>query len=224
MYIAPAMLLAMWAQWRVKSAYEAAGQMTAESGLSGAEAAAAILKYSGITGVRIEQIDGYLSDHYDPRSKVLNLSPDVYSGRSLASVGVAAHEVGHALQDAEHYPLLVLRGGLVPLASVGSNLAWIILTIGFFLHSLNFVLVGIAAFSMTVVFQLVNLPVEFDASSRAKRLLGQIGVVSPDEAPMVARVLSAAAMTYVAATLMSAMQLLYFLDRAGLLGGRRDRY
>lgn len=223
LFIAPAMLLAAWAQWRVHSAVTDASAMPASSGLSGAEAAAVILKSSGIVGIQIEQVDGFMSDHYDPSAKVLRLSPDVYSGRSIASLGIAAHEVGHALQDYVHYPLMALRGGLVPLASIGSNVSWGLMMFGFFLHSFHMVMAGIIAFSLTVVFQLVNLPVEFDASSRAKKQLAQLGLITADEAPVVKRVLSAAAMTYVAGTLMSALQLVYFLFQAGIIGGgRRD--
>src|SRR5436190_6132602 len=220
--IAPAIVLAAWAQWKVHSAYGAASQIEPSSGATGAEAAAVILRHSGVEGVEVEETDGFLSDHYDPKAKVLRLSPDVYRGRSLAALGIAAHEAGHALQDAAHYPLLVLRNGIVPLAALGGNLSWILLMAGFFMHSFNLILVGIAAFSLTVIFQLINLPVEFDASSRAKQLLPQIGLIRPDESPAVSKVLNAAAMTYVAATLMSALQSLYFLMRAGLIGGSRS--
>lgn len=222
LFIAPAAILAAWAQWRVHSAYAAASEMEPASGLTGAQAAAVILDHSGVQGLQVEMADGFLTDHYDPSAKVLRLSPDVYNGRSLAALGIAAHESGHALQDAGRYPLLALRSGLVPLASLGGNLSWILMLVGFFLHSFNFVMLGIGAFSLTVIFQLINLPVEFDASSRAKQMLAQLNLITPQEAPAVARVLSAAAMTYVAATLMSVMQLLYFLVRAGVIGGSRD--
>jgi len=218
--VAPAMLLAAWAQWKVQSAFKKGSEMTPISGASGAEAAAAILQYAGLRGIHIEPTSGFLSDHYDPRAKVLRLSPDVYSGRSLSALGVAAHEAGHALQDAGGYPLLALRNSIVPLASVGSYLSWILLAAGMMLQSMNLVIVGIAAFSMTVLFQLVNLPVEFDASARAKTLLLKLGLVRESEAPVIRRVLSAAAMTYVAATLMSVLNLAYFVIRSGLLGGR----
>jgi uncharacterized protein len=220
--MAPAMLLAAWAQWKVKSAYHEAGLIPAASGATGAEAAAVIIKQTGMQGVEIEQTEGFLSDHYDPRAKVLRLSPDVYHGHSLAALGIAAHEAGHALQDANGYTLLKMRNAIVPLASVGGNLTWVLIIIGMFLQSFNFILAGIIAFSMTVVFQLINLPVEFDASRRAKALLGDLGLVRPDEAPEVRKVLSAAAMTYVAATLAAMLNLLYFLLRFGLIGGRRD--
>jgi Zn-dependent membrane protease YugP len=153
---------------------------------------------------------------------VLRLSPEVYAGRSLAAIGIAAHEAGHALQDAHHYPLLALRNGLVPLASLGSQLSWIIIMVGFMLASLNLILVGIVAFGLTVVFQVVNLPVEYDASHRARLALVHSGLVSTEEDRTVGRVLHAAALTYVAATLSSVLTLLYFLFRSGLLGGRRD--
>jgi uncharacterized protein len=220
--IAPAIILAGWAQWKVHSSFNWASQIVPASGATGAEAAAVILRQAGIQGVEIEPAQGFLSDHYDPREKVLRLSPDVYQGRSLAALGVAAHEAGHALQDAHGYPMLALRNGLVPLASLGGNLSWILLLAGFMMQSFNLILLGIVAFSLTVLFQLINLPVEFDASSRAKKLLLSNGLVLQDEAPAVNKVLSAAALTYVAATLMALLQLVYFLFRAGLLGGRSD--
>ncbi|HYF48555.1 MAG TPA: zinc metallopeptidase [Planctomycetota bacterium] len=220
--VAPAMLLAAWASWKVHSSFQWASQLAPASGISGEEAAAVIVKHSGLNGVAIEPTEGFLGDHYDPTKKVLRLSPQVMNGRSLAALGVAAHEAGHALQDAEGYPLLRLRNGLVPLASTGGTLSMILLMAGFFLQSFEFVIAGIVFFSFTVLFQLINLPVEFDASRRAKKLLVDIGMVRPDEAPAVSKVLSAAAMTYVAATLMGVMQLLYFLIQAGLFGGRSN--
>ncbi|GIW80115.1 MAG: zinc metallopeptidase [Gemmatales bacterium] len=222
LFLAPGMILAAWAQWKVKSAYAEAQQYVPSSGYSGAETAAAIIEQTGLENVRIEPVEGFLSDHYDPTHKVLRLSPEVYQGRSLAALGIAAHEAGHALQDASGYPLLVLRNGLVPLASVGGNVSMFLIMIGFLLASMQMILLGIIAFSATVVFQLVNLPVEFDASRRAKQLLSDMGLVSASEAPVVSRVLSAAAMTYVAATITSILTLLYFLFRAGLLGGRDE--
>jgi Zn-dependent membrane protease YugP len=220
-FLLPGMALAMWAQWRVKSAYAEASRMPALSGISGAQAADAVLQAAGVRGVQIEPVDGFLSDHYVPGEKILRLSPDVYSGRSLAALGIAAHEAGHAIQDANSYPLLVVRNGLVPLASVGGSVSMVVIALGFMLASLNLVMVGIIAFSFTVLFQLVNLPVEFDASRRAKLALAEAGLVTPQEAPEVARVLNAAAWTYVAATLSAILTLLYFLFRAGLLGGSR---
>jgi uncharacterized protein len=221
-FLAPGILLALWAQLRVQSAYQEASRIPARSGLTGAQAADALLRRAGVPGVDIEPVEGFLSDHYVPGQRVLRLSPAVYAGRSLAAVGIAAHESGHAIQDARRYPLLVLRGALVPVANVGSSLSWIIIMVGFALASLAWIKVGILAFSTTVVFQLVNLPVEFDASRRARLALVQGGLVTPEEDAEVKRVLDAAALTYVAATLTAILTLLYFLFRSGLLGGRRD--
>jgi Zn-dependent membrane protease YugP len=222
MFVAPAMILAVWAQWRVKSAYSVASRIAGASGYTGAQAAQVLLQTAGVSQVSIEPVQGFLSDHYDPRDKILRLSPEIYAGRSLAALGIAAHESGHALQDAGHYPLLRLRSGLVPLASIGSSLGWIVIAIGFALASMSFVLIGIAVFSATVLFQLVNLPVEFDASRRARIILAEGGLITAEEDYYVKKVLSAAALTYVAATLSSILTLLYFLYRAGLLGGRRN--
>ena len=221
-FLAPGILLALWAQFRVQSAYSRASQLPARSGLSGAEAAEAVMSDADVHGVRIEPTEGYLSDHYSPGEKALRLSPDVYVGRSLASLGIAAHEAGHAIQDARGYPLLVVRNLLVPLANFGGGVSWILILLGLVLSSLAVVKVGIAAFGLTVLFQLVNLPVEFDASRRARLALVEGGMVSPAEDAEVRRVLNAAALTYVAATLTSVLTLLYFLFRAGLLGGRDE--
>ena len=217
-FLAPALLLSAWASWQVHHAYAVAREIPPSSGLTGAQAAEAILARYGMTPVRVEVTEGILSDHYDPRQKVLRLSPDVDSGRSLAALGIAAHEAGHALQDATGYPLLSFRNGIVPLAVWGANLSWILIVLGFALTSLNLILIGIAAFSLSVVFQLVNLPVEFDASRRAREALRSLGLVTPAEEPVVRRVLSAAAMTYVAATLTSVLTLVYYLYRAGVFG------
>jgi Zn-dependent membrane protease YugP len=228
LFLGPGILLALWAQWKVKSAFAHASRVPAASGVTGAQAAAEVMRAAGVAGVQIEPVEGFLSDHYVPGQKILRLSPDVYAGRSLAALGVAAHEAGHAIQDARRYPLLVVRNGLVPLASIGSNAAWLIIFAGFALASVNaalgnkVVLVGCVAFSFVVLFQLVNLPVEFDASRRARIALVDAGLITRDEDVEVKRVLSAAALTYVAATLTAVLTLLYFLFRAGLLGGRRD--
>ena len=221
LFLAPAMLLAAWAQFRVKSAFHEASQIPAGAGVTGARAAHEVLRSAGVDGVQIEPVEGFLSDHYDPRTKVLRLSPDVYAGRSLAALGIAAHEAGHALQDADRYPLMVVRNAIVPIAGIGSNAAWVLMMVGFLLSSLALVTAGIVAFSLTVIFQLVNLPVEFDASRRARRVLLETGLVSAEESVEVKRVLDAAALTYVAATLTAVLTLLYFLFRSGLLGDRR---
>jgi uncharacterized protein len=226
--LAPGLLLALWAQWRTHSAFSQGREVPAESGLTGAEAAAEVMRAGGVSGVAIEPVEGFLTDHYDPGGKVLRLSPDVYYGQSLSAVGVAAHEAGHVIQDATRYPLLVVRNGLVPMASIGSGLSWILVMIGFALMAAQSVwgqpvlLIGIGAFSLTVMFQLVNLPVEFDASRRARLMLVDHGIVSEQEDTVVKRVMDAAALTYVAATLTAVLTLLYFLIRAGLLGSSRD--
>lgn len=222
LFLVPGMLLALWAQAKTKWAYAAASQIPARCGLSGAAAARQVMEAGGVFDVGIEETSGFLSDHYDPRQRVLRLSPDVYNGRSLASLGIAAHEAGHAIQHAHQYIPLGLRNAIVPLASAGSAMSWIAIFAGMFLHLYNLILIGIALFSLTVVFQLVNLPVEFNASNRARASLLATGLVDADEDRTVKKVLSAAAMTYVAATITAVLQLLYFLYRAGLLGGRRN--
>ena len=221
-FLAPAMLLAVWAQFRVSSTFNAASQIPSPNGLSGARAANALLHKAHIKGAVIEPAEGFLSDHYVPGQKLLRLSTDVYAGRSLAAVGVAAHECGHAMQDATRYPLLGFRNFLVPVASIGSNLAWVILLAGFVFSLMPLVYVGIIAFSTTVAFQLVNLPVEFDASRRARAALLDAGLVSHEDDREIKKVLNAAALTYVAATLTSILTLLYFLFRSGVLSGRRS--
>ena len=226
--LAPGLLLALWAQWRTQSAFSRGKEVPAESGLTGAQAAAEVMRAGGVTGVVIEPVVGFLTDHYDPGGKVLRLSPDVYYGQSLSAVGVAAHEAGHAIQDATRYPLLAVRKGLVPAASIGRGLSWILILIGFVLMAAQSVwgqpvmLLGIGGFSLTVLFQLVNLPVEFDASRRARLMLVDHGIVTEQEDAVVKRVLDAAALTYVAATLTAVLTLLYFLIRSGLLGSSRD--
>jgi Zn-dependent membrane protease YugP len=219
-FLAPGLLLAMWAQARVSWAYHEGSQIPSSAGVTGAQAAAEIMRAEGVSGVRIEPVAGQLSDHYDPTNKVLRLSEGVYAGRSLAALGIAAHEAGHAAQDATGYSPLVVRNLLVPAAGIGSSLAWVVMIAGFILHMFNLLLLGIVLFSTTVVLQLVNLPVEFDASRRARHALGMTGLVSPQEDVTVGRVLNAAAWTYVAATLTSVLTLLYYLYRFGLLGDR----
>jgi Zn-dependent membrane protease YugP len=220
-YLAPAIVLGLWAQWKVKAAYAKAREVPVRSGLTGAQAASRILQAKGIHGVGIEPAHGFLGDHYDPRHKVLRLSPDVYNGRSLAAVGIAAHEAGHAVQDAYRYGPLALRNGIVPMANLGTNLGWILLIVGIFMQATGLILAGIALYSVVVLFQLINLPVEYNASSRARQLLLENGIVTTAEDGTVRKVLSAAALTYVAATVTAILTLLYFLMRSGLLGGRR---
>jgi Zn-dependent membrane protease YugP len=176
----------------------------------------------GIYDVPIEPVAGHLTDHYDPSNKVLRLSQDNFYGTSLSALGVAAHEAGHAIQDAHRYPLMVVRGLMVPIASFGSSAAWITMIAGAMLSMTSLILAGVILFSTTVVFQLINLPVEFDASRRARANLAVTGLIRPEEDRVVGDVLNAAAWTYVAATLSSALTLLYYLYRLGLLGGRSD--
>lgn len=221
-FIIPGFLLSLWAQYKVKSAFAAGQQIPAACGLNGAQVAQQILDANSIRNVKIEQTDGYLGDHYDPKEKVLRLSHDVYNGRSISSLGVAAHEVGHAIQDFQSYAPLVIRNGIVPLASIGSYASYFLMMLGAIFNAFNLILLGIGAFSLIVLFQLVNLPVEFDASNRARAILLQRGIVSPKEEVEVGRVLNAAALTYVAATITSLLTLVYYLYRYGLIGSNRD--
>lgn len=212
LYVAPAFLLAMWAQWRVRSAYAEAQQVPAP--MTGAEAARRLLDSAGLYNVEIEPVPGELSDHYDPRDKVLRLSTGVYGNRSMAAVGIAAHEAGHALQHAMNYAPLMVRNLAVPAANFGSSAGIIMILIGAAVASLHWlVTVGIALFSCVVFFQLVNLPVEFDASNRAKDELVALGIINQDGLVYVRRVLNAAGWTYVAATLESVLILLYYIMR-----------
>jgi uncharacterized protein len=222
LFLAPGILLAVWAQFRVQSAYSSASQIPSRSGVTGAQAADVVMQQSNVHGVQIEPTEGFLTDHYVPGEKVLRLSPPIYAGHSLAALGVAAHEAGHAIQDDRRYPLLTIRNAIVPIAGFGGSISWILIAIGFMLQAMALITVGIILFSATVVFQLVNLPVEFDASRRARLALVEGGLVTQEEDETVRSVLSAAALTYVAATLTSILTLLYFLFRAGLLGGHRD--
>jgi Zn-dependent membrane protease YugP len=214
--ISPALLLAFLAQAMVRSTYAKAQRMPAP--LSGAAAARHVLNSAGLQDVEIEPIPGQLSDHYDPRHKVLRLSHEVYQSRSLAAVGIAAHEAGHAIQDARNYAPLVIRNAAVPVAGFGSNFAFILVIVGAIfatkIPALSILVpIGIALFGAVVFFQLVNLPVEFNASSRAKQELVALGIVDRGGMKYVNKVLNAAAMTYVAATLQAILTLLYLILR-----------
>jgi len=217
-FLAPALILAAIAQLWVRSAYAKGQSIPAK--MSGFMAARRILDAAGLANVQIEAIPGQLSDHYDPREKVLRLSADVYHDHSLAAVGIAAHESGHAIQDAVGYIPLIVRNLAVPAAQFGSGAAMFLLLLGFFFHWTGLILLGIVAFSAVVVFQLVNLPVEFNAGSRAKMLLVSEGIVNQYDMGPVNNVLNAAALTYVAATLQSILQLLYYVMI--FTSGRRD--
>lgn len=230
-FLAPAMLLGFWAQSRIKTAYGQASQIPAISGWTGAETARHLLDCQGLNNVPVEPVAGMLSDHYDPEHRVLRLSEGVYGSNSIAALGIAAHEVGHAYQHAQNDTMLTLRNAIVPLANIGSGLGWAMMTIGFILAMAHsrlggpVVFLGIAVFSLTVVFQVVNLPVEFDASSRARRVLLEQGLIQPQEDQVVGDVLGAAAWTYVAATMTSIAQVFYFLMRAFMIpGGNDDEY
>lgn len=222
MFLLPGFLLAGWATLKVKSNFAHYSRVRSSSGLTGAETAREILSRNNIHDVRVVETDGMLSDHYDPSKRIVRLSPDVYRTPSVSAVAIAAHEVGHALQHARNYAPLSLRSAAVPAARIGSFAPWIIMIGGFLLHSLQLVYVGVILFSATVLFQLITLPVEFNASSRAKEQLVALNLVSPADAKGVNKVLSAAAMTYVAAALTAILTLLYYLMRLGLLGGRSD--
>lgn len=217
-YLAPALLLMLWAQWKVKSAYASGMQIPAR--LSGAAAARHLLDSAGLHQVGIEETHGMLSDHYDPRDKVLRLSREVYHNRTATSVGIAAHEAGHALQDAANYAPLVFRNAAVPAAQYGPTAFLILVIVGALFNSLGLILLGLLCFAGLVVFQLINLPVEFDASNRAKALLTDYQIVDQQGAVAVRKVLNAAGWTYVAATLQSVLTLLYYASI--FLGGRND--
>jgi len=222
LFLAPGLLLSMWASFKVKSTFRHYSQVPAASGLSGAQAASELMRRRGIRDVSVEEVQGFLSDHYDPSHKVLRLSPDVYHGRSLASLGVAAHEAGHAIQHATDYGPLKFRSWVVKPAQIGSNLGGILCMIGLSMASTQMVWAGVVLFSAFVLFTLVTLPVEFNASSRAVAVLEQEGIIARSEVDGTKAVLNAAAMTYVAGAIGAIMQLLYFLMRSGILGGRNN--
>lgn len=209
--VIPAIILALFAQWRVQSTFRQYAAVRAGAGYTGAQVAAELLRRQGITDVKIEPISGVLADHYDPRSKVLRLSPDVYEGNSLAAVGVAAHEAGHALQHRDGYRPLALRSAIVPAANFGTSAAMILFVIGMFTGATRLMDLGILFFLGYVVFALITLPVEFNASNRAVALLRGQGLVLPQEAQGVRAVLNAAALTYVAAATMAILQLVRLL-------------
>ncbi len=220
--MAPVLVLSLFASLRVKSAFKKYSNIKNRSGLTGADVAREILRRNGLSHVEVRKADGFLSDHYDPAKQIVKLSPDVYDSPSVAAVGIAAHETGHAVQHALNYSPLALRNMMVPLASIGSNFAWIIIIAGFFLSMMGLVKIGIILFSAVVVFQLITLPVEFNASARAKQMLQDYNIVSSGDMKGVGSVLNAAAMTYVAAAASAIVTLLYFLIRSGLLGGGDD--
>ena len=221
-YVLPAILLSVLAQWLVSSTYGRWSKVRNHLQLSGADAAQRLLTYGGLHEVHVEATPGKLSDHYDPRSRTLRLSASVAQSPSVAALAVAAHEIGHALQDRQGYLPLRLRSALVPAVNLGSSLAWILILIGFMLRNLQLATLGVVAFAVGAVFALATLPVELNASARARTLLRESGLVQgAEEAGGVNAVLSAAAFTYVAALAAAVLQLLYFTGLLGGMGRRR---
>jgi Zn-dependent membrane protease YugP len=221
-FMAPAFLLMMLTSWYVKASYNKWSRVRVRSGLTGAQAAQRLISSGGLYGVQIQGIAGNLTDNYDPRTKILNLSQTVATVPSVAAVAVAAHELGHAMQDSEGYLPLRFRAALVPAVNIGSWLGWILIIIGLLLQYAQLAWVGVLVFSGGALFALATLPVELNASARAKRLLAETGIVSgQDEISGVNSVLNAAALTYVAGLATALLQLLYFVSLVSGLGGRR---
>lgn len=218
----PGLILAGLASLLTKTTFARYAKVAASSRLTGAQAASQMLASQGIHDVSIEPVRGFLSDHYDPMHRTLRLSPDVYNSQSLSAIGVACHEAGHALQHAAGYAPLSIRTALVPIANFGSNAAYIFLLLGMFFQSIQMVQLGAIVFLGAVAFSLITLPVEWNASARAKVLMVNSGIVSREEASHAGRVLNAAFMTYVAAAISALLTLLYYLLRSGLLGGSRE--
>jgi Zn-dependent membrane protease YugP len=220
--LAPAMILAAFASFYTKSTFQKYSRVRAGSGLTGAQAAEQMLRSKGIYDVSIERVAGFLSDHYDPAHKALRLSPDVYSSNSLSAIGVACHEAGHALQHADGYAPLSLRSAMVPITQFGSVGSYIFFIIGFLFHTPEMIKWGVILFSVVVAFSIITLPVEWNASARAKTLMVYSGVVSQQESKQAGQVLNAAFLTYVASAISALLTLLYYLLRSGLLGGSDD--
>jgi Zn-dependent membrane protease YugP len=222
-FMLPAIVLMMVVQWYVNSAYSKWSKIAARSRATGAQAAQRLIDRGGLYNVRIEGISGQMTDHYDPRQKVLRLSQGVYQGQSVAALAIAAHELGHAMQDKEEYLPLRFRAALVPAVNIGSYLGWFLILIGLVLGFTELAWVGIAVFSTGALFALATLPVELNASARARKLLTETGLIQgEDEMRGVNHVLNAAAMTYVAALITAIMQLLYWITVVLGVGRRRD--
>jgi Zn-dependent membrane protease YugP len=222
-FMAPAFLIMALASWYVKSTFNKWSQIRARSGLTGAQAAQRLISGGGLAGVQVAGTSGNLSDHYDPRDKTLYLSQNVASLPSVASVAVAAHELGHAMQDADGYLPLRFRAALVPMVNIGTNLGWILILAGILLQITNLAWLGVLFFSGGALFALATLPVELNASARAKRLLAETGIIAgEDEQRGVNSVLNAAALTYVAGAITAMLQLLYYVMLIGGVGRRRD--
>ena len=221
----------LWATARVKSAFARFSRVPSGTGYTGAQVARKILDQNGLFNVPVEPVgnqmmlfggDGMLSDHYDPTKKIVRLSPQVYGSASIAAQAIAAHECGHAVQHAKAYSPLVARNAMAPVAMFGSHASYVLIFLGFIMHAMAMVKLGILLFTAAVIFQLITLPVEFDASRRAKAFLTDYGMIAPPDRHGVSAVLNAAAWTYVAAAAAAVLNLLYLLLRTGLLGGRRD--
>lgn len=222
LFMVPGLLLSLWAQARVKSTFNEYSRRGSARGLTGAEAARLVLDRGGVTDVEVEEVGGFLTDHYDPTRKVLRLSPTNFSGASLAAIGVACHEAGHALQHKAGYAPMWARSAMVPIANIGSHLWMWVLMAGMMFQAFGLIRIAILAFAATVAFQLITLPVEFDATRRAKLVMADYGILDATELRGAGKVLDAAAWTYIAAALAAVLQLLYFAMRFGLLGGRRE--
>lgn len=204
----PAIIISFWAQSRINSTYSKYNGVRTINGYTGQQIARMMLDAAGLFDVRIEVVNSKLGDHYDPSSRILRLSPDVYSGGTISSAGIAAHEVGHAIQHKEKYAPLVIRNSIVPVVNIGSSMSWVLFLAGLLLGFKGLTILGILLFSGVVIFQLITLPVEFDASNRALNILQARGILYGDETRGAKKVLNAAAMTYVAATLMAISQLI----------------
>jgi Zn-dependent membrane protease YugP len=211
LYLLPALSLSIWAQVLIWRARAAAARVPSAAGYSGAQAAAMLMNAAGVAGVRVEPADSEPGDHYDPRRKVLYLSEGAYAGSSLASLGVAAHEAGHAIQHSARYPALFIRNLIVPLAAIGSITFWVIVLSGFLIGMTRFVMAGVVLFWLTLLLQLINLPIEFDASRRGRKILEATGFTHAGEDEVVAKVLTATAWTHVAATLTGFFTFVYSL-------------
>ena len=218
--ILPAFLLSIYAQFKVKSTFNKYSQVRASRAMTGVDVAKTILQRNGMSGIVVEPVRGSLTDHYDPKTHTVRLSETVYGSSSIAALGVAAHEVGHAIQHRHQYGPLELRHKLVPVTNFASSASFPILLLGFFLYNANLILIGILLFSAVILFHLVTLPVELNASRRAVLQLSEAGIISQQEAPMVKKVLAAAALTYIAATLSAIANLLYYVMI--FVGGNND--